>query len=325
MWKVSSALGKSFFVAGLMPALAFFAASDLVIVPHFSGGRHLVDIKFLGIEGVVYMLGSTFLGFLLLALNTPIIRLYENGLLLSRRLRRRNQKRHKQHYTALIKRREAYQQAIKQGHGLEEAIAKLEAVHEAVEKKFGSTQHLPYDVKYVMPTALGNAFAVIEEYPYERYGMDAMVYWPRLVTVIPREYQTQIADLKATLDFLLNLSMLAGLFGLGAMGVGIRFRTTAEIVCGLLALVVAYGLYRLAIGSACELGEVVMSCFDLFRGPLLEMYGWPKPNNLSAEQRLWRLLASFIRRGEEFYFPAELATDDDRILEGKSQNDDLTA
>lgn len=75
MWNVSSALGKFFFVAGLMPALAFFAASDLVIVPHFLGGRHLVDIKFLGIEGVVYVLGGTFLGFLLLALNRPIIKL----------------------------------------------------------------------------------------------------------------------------------------------------------------------------------------------------------------------------------------------------------
>jgi hypothetical protein len=151
------------------------------------------------------------------------------------------------------------------------------------------------------------------------------VYWPRLTAVIPKDYQAQVADLKTTLDFCLNVSLLAGLFGLGAIGVGIRFRTTAEFVYGLLAWVVAYGLYRLAVGSARELGEVVMSCFDLFRKALLEMYGLSKPNSLIAEQRLWRLLASFIRRGEAFYYPAELATDDNRILEGKSQNGDLVA
>jgi hypothetical protein len=325
MWKVSGALGKFFFIAGLMPALAFFAASDLIIVPHFLDGRHLADIKFLAIEGVIYVVGGTFLGFSLLALNTPIIRLYENGLFLSHWLKRRNQERHKQRYTALIQQREAYQQATNDEAGLEEAIAKLEAVHQAIERKFGSRQHLPHDVNYVMPTTLGNAFAVMEEYPYERYGMDVMVYWPRLAAVIPKDYQAQIADLKTTLDFWLNLSLLAGLFGLGAIGVKTWFRTPAEFGYGLLAWVVAYGLYRMAVGAARELGEVVMSCFDLFRGALLEMYGLSKPNSLIAEQRLWRLLASFIRRGEAFYYPAESATDDNRILEGKSQNDDPVA
>lgn len=329
MWKVSGALGKFFFVAGLMPALAFFAASDLVIVPHFLGGRHLVDIKFLGIEGVIYVVGGTFLGFSLLALNTPIIKLYENGLFLSHWLKRRNQERHKQRYTALIQQREAYQQATNDEAGLEEAIAKLEAVHQAIERKFGSRQHLPHDANHVMPTALGNAFAVTEEYPYEHYGMDAMVYWPRLTAVIPKDYQSLIADLKTTLDFWLNLSLLAGLFGLGAIGVGIWFRATRGPAYGLLALDIAYVLYRLAVGSARGLGQVIMSCFDLFRGSLREKHGLPKPDNLIAEKQLWKSLASFVRRGEEFYFPTVLAKADflekdegrdNEIVEGKCED-----
>lgn len=312
MWNVSGALGKFFFVAGLMPALAFFAAMDLVVVPLFIRDWHMVDIELLGIKGVVYVLGGTFLGFLLLALNTPIIKLYENGLLLSPWLRQRNQERHRQRYPALVARREDYRQAAEGGQNLQDVIAKLKGVHEKIERETRGTQRLPHAAEYVMPTALGNAFAVSEEYPYERYGMDAIVYWPRLAAVIPEDYRSQIADLKTTLDFSLNLSFLAGLFGLGALGMGAWFRTVPELVYGLLALVVAYGLYRVAVGSARELGEMVMSCFDLFRGALLEKLSLPKPDSLSAEQRLWQSLGSFIRRGEEFYYPTVSAAKDNR-------------
>jgi len=312
MWEVSGALGKSFLVAGLLPALAFFAASDVVIVPHLLGGRYLAGIEFLGIKGVVYILGGTFLGFLLLSLNTPIIKLYERGLFLSPWLRRHNQERHKQRYTALVDRRETYLQAREAGQEgaessakveLEKAIATLEGVHEAIEKKFGSIQSLPHDRAYVMPTALGNVFAVMEEYPHERYGMDAIVYWPRLAAVIPADYTSLIADLKTTLDFLLNLSLLTGLFGLSALGVGAWFLMIPECVYGLIALIVCYGLYRMGVGAAHELGNAIMSSFDLFRRALLEKYGLPKPKSLIAEQQLWQRLADFIRRGEEFYFP----------------------
>ena len=313
MWNVSGALGKFFFVAGLLPALAFFAAIDLVFVPHFASNWYLVDIEYLAIRGVVYVLGGAFLGFLLLALNTPIIKLYENGFILSSWLRRRNQEWRRQYYTALTARQEAYRQATEKGQDLEDAIAKLEAAHEKVEAS-GHQQTLPYDLKYVMPTALGNVFAVVEEYPWERYGMDAIVYWPRLAAAIPDDFKSQIADLKTTLDFLLNLSILATFFGLGTLGIAIWFQTTLELIYGLLALMIAYGLYRLAIGSARELGEMIKSSFDLFRGALLEKYGLPKPTSLIAEQRLWRLLASFIQRGEDFYYPIELTLEDNSDL-----------
>lgn len=311
MWNVSDALGKFFFVAGLMPSLAFMAACDLVIVPRLLNGQHLVDIKFLGIEGAVYVVGGTFLSFLLLTLNTHIIRFYENGFLLSPWLKRRNLELHRRRYTALAARRETYRRAVETGIDLEASIAKLEAVHDQVEAQ-QNPGALPHGREVVMPTALGNIFAVMEEYPYERYGMDAMVYWPRLTAVISEDYKAQISDLKSTLDFLLNLSLLAGLFGLAALAVAAAYRQIPDLIYGLFALVIAYILYSISIQPARELGEVVMSCFDLFRGGLLEKYGQVKPSNLIAERQLWRQLASFTRRGEEFYFPLDSSTEGNR-------------
>ena len=285
----------------------------MILAPVLFPQRHLVDAEFLVVEGVVYLVGGAFLGLLLLSLNTPIIKLYENGFFVSPWLKRRNKERHERRYVALNARRAAYRQAAETEQDLEEATGRLEMVHEKLEK-LESQQQLPHDIDYVMPTALGNAFAKIEEYPYERYGMDAIVYWPRLVAVIPEDYQSQLANLKATLDFFLNLSLLAGLFGLGALAIGVWFRIIPVFVYGLLALVVAYGVYRLAVASTRDLGELTMSCFDLFRGALLEnllgKYDVHEPVNLIAEQQLWQSLASFIRRGEGFYFPHNQATED---------------
>jgi hypothetical protein len=314
MWNVSGALGKFFFVAGLLPAVAFLTACDLLIVPGLSGGQHLADIEFLAIKGAVYLIGGTFLGLLLLALNTPIIRLYENGFFVAGWLKRRNQAQCRQRYTALAARQDDYRTATERGEGLQDAIAKLEGVYEAIEVKHGFMQTLPHDPAFVMPTALGNAFAVIEEYPYERYGMDAMVYWPRLATVVPADYQAQIADLKTTLDLSLNLSLLSGIFGAVALGMGIGERSPVKLICGLAALALACGFYRMGVGATYELGAVIRTSFDLFRGVLLEKYGLSSPASLNAERRQWKLLASFMRRGEEFYFPLETETSDDALL-----------
>src|SRR5512139_3214499 len=114
MWKVHEAMGKFFLVAGFLPALAFIAAWDLLILSPVLGGQRLVDIEFLE-KGVVYVVGGLFLGLLLMALNTPIIKLYENGLVVSGWLKRRNQSRRQQRYAALFARRKDYRQTLESG------------------------------------------------------------------------------------------------------------------------------------------------------------------------------------------------------------------
>ncbi len=313
MWNVDSSLGKYFLVSGLIPAMLFLGAVDLLFAPRYLEGRHLVEFDFLGIPGVVYILGGAFLGLLLLALNTAIIKLYEHGFYLAGWLRQRNLAQHSERYTALLSRRRAYEQAQETDTGLDQAIATLEAVHEKLET-LQSGQSLPHDPRYIKPTALGNAFAIMEEYPYQRYGMDAMVFWPRLSGVISEDYQGLIGDLKTTLDFLLNLSILALLFAAGALGSALLNLSLAEAAGGFLGLLAAYGLYRGAVNATAEMGEAVMSCFDLYRGALLERYGLNQPESLIAEKHTWMLLASFIRRGEPFYFPLELPLENDRAL-----------
>ncbi len=306
MWRVGSALGKSFLVAALMPAMAFIAACDALVLRHVVP-RRLFDLKLLGIEGAVYIVGGCFLGLVLVALNAAIIQAYERGFFISRWLERRHRERHLERYTALLERRQDLARAATREER-QTAIAKLEAAHLATERKHGAGRELPHTPEQVAPTALGNVLAAMEEYPYERYGMDAAIYWPRLAAVIPESYKTLVADLKTTFDFWLNLSLLAGLGGLLALGVGGGSGEPVPVVAGIVALFASHGLYRLAVGAARSFGELVASCFDLFRRALLEQCGLPQPQSLADEQRSWQMLASFIRRGEAFYFPQEEAS-----------------
>jgi hypothetical protein len=317
MWSVSSGFGKHFFAAGFMPALAFLAAIDLVVAPYFLDQGHLVDTELLGISGVVLIVGGVFVAFFLLSLNVPIIRLYQNGLVISSWLEKRNRARQKTRYEALEKARKEYDAAKAQARetasasgaaesgagGLEYAVTWIEKAHQTIERENGVIQDLPYDPKRVKATDLGNVMAVTADYAYERYGMDNAIFWPRLLEFISGDYQAQLADLKTTMDFYVNLSFLSGAFGLIAVVVGLWYQSPLEVVLGLLAAVIAYGLYRGAVESAANMGTVVKGSYDLFRGELAAKLGLPKPDRLADERREWKEYASFIRRGEEFYYP----------------------
>jgi hypothetical protein len=56
--------------------------------------------------------------------------------------------------------------------------------------------------------------------------------------------------------------------------------------------------YRAAVTSAAAFGDLVRSCFDLFRGDLLTHLGWPLPDKLTDERALWGALGQQLyRRG----------------------------
>ena len=59
-------------------------------------------------------------------------------------------------------------------------------------------------LKYVMPTRLGNILRNAELYPNERYKIDAVLMWPRLLAVLPDSFNESLASTKSSLDFNVN-------------------------------------------------------------------------------------------------------------------------
>ncbi len=68
--------------------------------------------------------------------------------------------------------------------------------------------------------------------------------------------------------------------------------------CGGGALLLSRGCYLAAVTSATVLGDLVRSCYDLFRGDLLARLGWQMPPTLKRERQLWTVLGQQLyRRG----------------------------
>ncbi|MBK6431377.1 hypothetical protein [Candidatus Amarolinea dominans] len=73
---------------------------------------------------------------------------------------------------------------------------------------------LPCDPERVMPTTFGNIYAMAEEYPYDCYGADSVLFWPRLREQMHEHaegHSERLTAAKTFLDISINLTFLAGI------------------------------------------------------------------------------------------------------------------
>ena len=360
-------LNSSFFFWYFMPALAFVLLQLVIIgplfgqpVPQFLAEKPekiqgTVDFIFWILKGsfVLLILMPLLLGMLLSALSARVFRLYQGTLPLARPLfqpwLRRNRRRNVKLYANLRTLRRQYLFLVSQGLWLEsidgeEKARKVTAserdtlidklkqdtqlLHEELESN-PSAPDLPVDIDRVGATDLANTLALAEEYSFERYAMDAAVFWPRISAEYEAEKPGGLTASFATMNGLLNLSLLIYLSALEFAIVGsalvagwipigatqhasiLWLTNNQQAVAGLTLLlvlllaVIGYGAYRAAVASARAVGNAMRTAFDYYRDDVLKRFNLKMPNDLEEERVLWLKLAAFIRRGESFYYPSE--------------------
>jgi hypothetical protein len=360
-------LNSSFFFWYFMPALAFVLLQLVIIgplfgqpVPQFLAEKPekiqgTVDFIFWILKGsfVLLILMPLLLGMLLSALAARVFRLYQGTLPLARPLfqpwLRRNRRRNVKLYANLRTLRRQYLFLVSQGLWLEsidgeEKARKVTAserdtlidklkqdtqlLHEELESN-PSAPDLPVDIDRVGATDLANTLALAEEYSFERYAMDAAVFWPRISAEYEAEKPGGLTASFATMNGLLNLSLLIYLSALEFAIVGFALvagwipigatqhasilwlTNNQQAVAGLTLLlvlllaVIGYGAYRAAVASARAVGNAMRTAFDYYRDDVLKRFNLKMPNDLEEERVLWLKLAAFIRRGESFYYPSE--------------------
>jgi hypothetical protein len=147
------------------------------------------------------------------------------------------------------------------------------------------------------PTRAGNRLRAAEYYPLERYGIDAVVIWIRLLPLLPAEAAKRIASARTALDAAACLFALAVGFGLvwpialvaaGASG-------SLAVWC-LLAWPVAAAALAAVAKAAVPYGQEIRVAFDLYRSLLLQHLGWQIPADPFEERRMWTDLAHFYQR-----------------------------
>jgi len=64
----------------------------------------------------------------------------------------------------------------------------------------GQLMQFPSKPERLMPTKLGNIIRATESRPYDKYGLDAVICWPRLWLVLPNEVKKELQEARSNLN-----------------------------------------------------------------------------------------------------------------------------
>lgn len=148
----------------------------------------------------------------------------------------------------------------------------------------------PRQPALMMPTPVGNILRAAEAEPWHKYGLDAVLLWPHLWTVLP---DTLRQDLSAARQRL-NQAVAAGMWCL------LVLPAMYWTLWALLALPAAgYAWGRLLPRTCFDYGILLQASFDLHRHELYRALRHPLPADAAAEQAAGRRLTAYVHRGSD--------------------------
>ncbi|MBN2006286.1 MAG: hypothetical protein JXA21_23230 [Anaerolineae bacterium] len=159
----------------------------------------------------------------------------------------------------------------------------------------------PSKIDDVMATSLGNAIAAFEDYPYTRYGMDAIALWPRLVPILKKEdYLEFVTEQKSHFDFMLNMTIVLLVCGIELMYLIWYQSNFITLVFAMLFIPSVIWIFYLGtINSAIEWGTSVKVAFDLHRWGLWEALHLKPVSRYKQEFNRWKKVSEFILDGSD--------------------------
>lgn len=231
--------------------------------------------------GLAALIAITVLAYVLQALTTPLVRLYEGFWpeWLAQRAKRKHLA--------------AWEQ-------LSQESFSMSGLHQPGNYRRFYFNY-PRDEDFVRATRLGNTLAAAEDYPHQVYRLDSVLWWPRLTPLLPEDFRGQIDAALTPMLALINLSFLfAAAAILGGLGVLISDLFFADQPIWLFVLVFAGGLllawfcYQGAVSQAAGYGNLIRVAFDLYRHEILKQMRIDVPDNLMDEGELWTALNQWV-------------------------------
>lgn len=146
----------------------------------------------------------------------------------------------------------------------------------------------PTDEADFLPTRLGNILRAAERRPYDRYGLDAIICWPRLWLLLPENARKELQEARSTINSGVRIfawSILFLVWGIWAWWV---------IPC---AIVSAMFAYCWILDSATVYGDLIESVFDLYRVSLYQSLRFPLPENATDERTIGLQVTEYLLRG----------------------------
>lgn len=149
--------------------------------------------------------------------------------------------------------------------------------------------YTPVDPNDIQPTSLGNVLRVAESTPRIKYGLDAIVCWPRLWMLLPAHAQEELNASRSRMDQLVEM---------GAWGIIFLVWSWWIPLAGLFGLAWVAFVYTLLLRSATIYADLFETTFDLFRWELYKSMHWPLPTQ-AGEKEVFagNQLTEFLWRG----------------------------
>lgn len=319
-----SLLGDNSLATGIIPSMTFLLAILVVFDPIIKTSfvfQQQNNADFLILLGLLIVIPIVILSYLLIALNTYIIRIFSGHTFIHRLpiVRSLELKR----AVKLATRREELKKHIldlerkkRKSAETNNQLSKLKDEYYSVSAEY-EYSYPPLDAG-IQPTQFGNIIRASEAYTGTHYGQDKFAFWPLLISVIPDKYRKEIDSARNELAILVNMSLLAFIFSLIclfaiAMNSSGSFLQNLNIPINLdgfehvfryaLASVIAIYCSRFfnqaALHSVSSYAILIRSAFDLYRLDLLENLRIPLPKNSIEEFEIWKNLGELIVLGQE--------------------------
>lgn len=149
-------------------------------------------------------------------------------------------------------------------------------------------RQFPARPERLMPTRLGNLLRAAEEQPLNKYGLDAIICWPRLWLVLPDDVRKELQESRSELNNAARIWLWGLLFLIWTMW------TPWAIIVALLSTLFAY---RWMLSATETYADLLESAFDLHRVALYQSLRWPLPANPAEELQMGRQLTEYLWRG----------------------------
>lgn len=159
-------------------------------------------------------------------------------------------------------------------------------------------QRFPLSPHLIRPTGLGNVLAAMEDTAGRRYGMDAVIVWPRLYLVLSEEVRALVDDRRNMFDA--SARMAATMLVTAIASVVLLSGADWWMLLALLPLGISVLAYLAAVQGGLAFAEAVHVAFDLHRGDLLDRLRMPEPASFSSEHELCQRWSDFWRQGIPF-------------------------
>jgi hypothetical protein len=146
-----------------------------------------------------------------------------------------------------------------------------------------------------LPTELGNVLSKGESLASSRYGMPAIVAFPRLMHVAPSDELGPLLDRRNQLDASARLS--AAFLLTSAVTLGLLLPTGRWMWVPLSCMIFAWGSYRSAVAATKSFSDELQVLADLYHLDLWKALRLPVPRNLAEELQRGPLLLPLLRYG----------------------------